>query len=107
MIKTSWLLLAWLTLSLASNLFGQAESGTVVGVVRDQAGAVVPGATVTLVNEGTHFTRSVVTNPSGEYTAYSFPTGRINISVAQPGFQKLVRTGIELTAADTMMVDLA
>jgi hypothetical protein len=96
-----------LALSLASSLFGQAESGTIVGVVRDQGGAVVPGATVTLVNEGTHFTRSVVTNQVGEYTAYSFPTGRVTVSVAQAGFQKLVRSGIELTAADTLTVDLA
>src|SRR5579864_5331912 len=105
--STKCLFAACLGLSLASALYGQAESGTIVGVIRDQGGAVVPGATVTLVNEGTHFTRSVVANQVGEYTAYSFPTGRITISVAQPGFQKLVRTGIVLTAADTLTVDLA
>ena len=106
-IKMKCLWAACIGLSFAIALYGQAESGTIVGVVRDPGGAVVPGATVTLVNEGTHFTRSVVTNSAGEYTAYSFPTGRISVSVTQPGFQKLVRTGIELTAADTLTVDLA
>lgn len=43
----------------ASRLFGQAESGTIVGVVTDQAGAVVPTAKVTLVNEGTNATRVI------------------------------------------------
>ena len=106
MIKGNVILAVCLGLSLASSLFGQAQSGTIVGVVRDQGGAVVPGATVTIVNEGTNFTRSLVTNPSGEYTAYSFPTGRLSVSVAQPGFQKLVRSGVVLTAADTLTVDL-
>ena len=106
MITLNRLLAVCLGLGLASSLFGQAQSGTIVGVVRDQGGAVVPGATVTIVNEGTNFTRSLVTNPSGEYTAYSFPTGRLSVSVAQPGFQKLVRSGVVLTAADTLTVDL-
>lgn len=106
MIKGNGIFAVCLGLSLGSLVFGQAQSGTVVGVVRDQGGAVVPGATVTIVNEGTNFTRSLVTNPSGEYTAYSFPTGRLTVSVAQPGFQKLVRSGVELTAADTLTVDL-
>src|SRR5512136_423177 len=94
------------TAFLASSLFGQAESGTIVGVVSDQAGSVVPGATVTLTNEGTQFTRVATTNTSGQYNASSFPTGRITVTVQHPGFQKLVRSGIELTAADTLTVDL-
>ena len=40
----------------------------------------------------------MVTNDVGEYTAYSFPTGRITVSVAQTGFQRLVRSGIVLTS---------
>ena len=105
-ISSRYIFAACLGLSLTPALYGQAESGTIVGVVRDQGGAVVPEAVVTLVNEGTRFTRPVVTNQVGEYTAYSFPTGAITISVSRPGFEKLVRTGIVLTAADTLTVDL-
>ena len=90
----------------ACNLLGQALSGTIVGTVTDQAGAVVPGAKVTLVNEGTQFTRTETANVSGQYVAYSFPTGRVTVSIEQPGFQKLVRSGVELTAADTITVNL-
>jgi len=79
---------------------------TIVGTVTDQVGAVVPGVTVTLVNEGTQFTRVENANASGQYVAYSFPTGRVTVSVEHPGFQKLVRSGVELTAADTITVNL-
>src|SRR5207248_6229936 len=82
------------------------ESGTIVGVVSDQGGAVVPAAKVTITNEGTGLIRSVLTNESGQYVASSFPTGRITVTVERSGFQKLVRSGIELTAADTLTVDL-
>lgn len=87
-------------------LHAQAQSGTIVGTVTDQAGAVIPEARVTLVNEATRFTRVAVTNASGQYVAYSIPTGAYTISVEQSGFQKLVRSGVRLTAADTVTADL-
>ncbi len=93
-------------LLLAADLWAQALSGTIVGTVTDQAGAVVPSAKVVLTNEATRFTRSVETNSNGQYVAYSIPTGNYTIAVEMPGFQKLVRSGIQLTAADTLTVDL-
>jgi len=88
------------------SLLGQAQSGTIVGAVTDQSGAAVSGAKVTLVNEGTQFTRVAVANASGQYVAYSIPTGAYAVAVEQAGFQKLVRSGVQLTAADTLTVDL-
>ena len=89
----------------AAELCGQSE-GKIVGTITDQAGAVVPGATITLVNDGTQFTRTTVTNANGQYVAESFPAGRITVSVEHAGFAKLVRTGAELTAADTITIDI-
>jgi hypothetical protein len=101
-------LLAILVVLLAGcSAFGQALSGTIVGTVTDPAGAVVASAKVTLTNIGTSFARTVETNQDGHYVASSFPTGKITVTVEQPGFQKLVRTGAELTAADTLTIDLA
>ena len=88
------------------SLLGQALSGTIVGTVTDQAGAVIPAAKVTLTNEATQFTRAVETNQSGQYVVSSFPPGKIRLEMQHPGFQKLVRTGVELTAADTLTVNL-
>src|SRR5437868_4857639 len=90
------------SLMIAGGLFGQALSGTIVGTLTDSTGAVVAGATITLTNTGTSFTRTVETNQSGQYVANNFPTGQISFSVDKVGFQKLRRTGVVLTAADTL-----
>src|SRR5262245_38520353 len=86
-------------------VFGQAQSGAIVGTVSDQAGAMIADAKVTLVNTGTQFTRVVSTNASGQYGAYSIPTGTYTMSVEEAGFQKAVRSGVVLTAADSLTVD--
>src|SRR5437867_9047493 len=100
------LMVIFATILFAHAALGQALSGTIVGTVTDSTGALVPGVSVTLTNEGTGFTRTVITNENGRYVAYSFPTGSISVTAEQPGFQKLVRKGIVLTAADTITVDL-
>src|SRR5207245_9442693 len=57
------------------SLAAQAVTGTILGVVTDDTGGVVPGATVTLTNVGHGIVRSVATDAAGEYTAPSLPTG--------------------------------
>ncbi|MFN7919776.1 MAG: TonB-dependent receptor [Bryobacteraceae bacterium] len=93
-------------IAISASAWAQVQSGTIVGAVTDQAGAAVANAKVTLVNEGTRFTRSVSTNESGQYVATSVPTGNYSITAESAGFQKLIRTGLQLTAADTLTVDL-
>jgi hypothetical protein len=100
--KRVWVLAA---LSAAA-AFAQGTSGTIAGVVSDQGGAVVPSVRLVLVNEGTGFTREAVSNNQGQYVAYAMPPGSYRVTVEHPGFQRLVRSGIELTAADAITVDL-
>lgn len=90
----------------AAAVVAQVVNGTIAGTVTDQAGAVVPGAKVVLLNEGTGFTRELTANESGQYVASSIPTGDYVINVEQTGFRKLRRTGVRLTAADALTVDL-
>lgn len=100
------LLRALSTLAFASALLAQGTNGTIAGQVTDQGGAVVPGAKVVLRNEGTTFTREVFSNTEGQYAAYAMPPGQYRLTVEHPGFQKLIRTGVELTSADAITVDL-
>src|SRR6266446_1160002 len=98
--------IAVLTVLLTCKLFGQAQSGTVVGTVTDPAGAVVPYAIVTITSVDTGLVRTATANANGQYRIDTFPTGPVTITVEQPGFQKLVRSGLSLTAADTLSVNL-
>ncbi|MDQ6678163.1 MAG: carboxypeptidase regulatory-like domain-containing protein [Acidobacteriota bacterium] len=93
-------------LLIPGSLWAQAESGTIVGTVMDSGGAVLPNAKVTLTNNETQLSRVVACNSSGQYVASSIPTGTYTIAVEEPGFQKLIRSGVTLTAADTLTADL-
>ena len=106
MYQTRSRILCLLLLSLFLTRARAQDTATVVGTVTDQSGAVVPGAQVTLINAATQFTRVVQTNASGQYVASSIPTGPYSITVSKPGFQTLERSGIQLTAASTLTVDL-
>jgi len=97
---------AALAVALSVNLFGQALSGTVVGMVTDPTGAAVPGANVTVRNDGTGFVRTVQTNVEGQWRVDAFPTGSLTITVERSGFEKLVRSGVTLTTADIITVNM-
>ena len=79
-------LLGAVILGLASSAWAQAVSGTILGTVTDSTGAVVAGAKVTLVNEGTGLTRVVMADNNGEYTAPGLPTGHYTITSEMTGF---------------------
>lgn len=69
-------------------LFGQAtNTGTVVGTVSDQSGAVVPGANITLTDTSTHTARATVSNGTGQYVFTNVPPGTYDIGVVKPGFE--------------------
>jgi hypothetical protein len=70
-------------------LGAQAVTGTILGTVRDSSGAALAGATLTLVNEGTGFSRTVATDAQGEYTAPLMPTGTYVVTGEMSGFKKV------------------
>ncbi|MDE3180503.1 MAG: TonB-dependent receptor [Acidobacteriota bacterium] len=92
-------------------LFGMAatclgQQASIVGTVTDTTGAVIPGAQVTIKNAAKGFTRNLVTNSAGAYVAASIPIGAYTITGEHPGFQRLVRSGINLQVGATLRVDL-
>jgi Carboxypeptidase regulatory-like domain/TonB dependent receptor len=73
-------------------VFGQAELGTIAGVVRDTTGAVVADAKVTVTNTGTNAIRTSTTNNLGEYHVPQLPPAVYSVSVAKSGFQTYTAT---------------
>jgi hypothetical protein len=83
----------------------QLESGQLSGFVRDAQQGALPGATVTVTNEGNADRRATVTNSTGYYVLPNIPVGTYAISVELSGFKKFVKTGIRLSAASQLAVD--
>ena len=61
-------------------------AGTIQGVVVDPAGAVIPGATVTIENTVTGFKRTVNTDESGAFRFDNVPPNNYQLSVSASGF---------------------
>lgn len=85
----------------------QAGLGTLSGVVTDPSKAVVPGATVTLTNKGTGFSRSVVTTSTGTYrfNALEVTSGYV-LHVSAAGFKDAELKGISTSVGTVITADI-
>ena len=83
----------------------QTSRGTVSGVVKDQTGAVIPGATVTLTNTDTTVERNVTTNDEGFYRFDAVDLGNYSVRIAATNFGTATKTGIIVNANQTSAVD--
>src|SRR5438309_2250300 len=83
----------------------QETTGTITGVVKDQSGGVIPGATVTVRNVATGVSTIFVTDTTGVYVATNLPVGAYEVSVALAGFKGYVRRDLDLHVADRLRVD--
>jgi hypothetical protein len=80
-------------------------AGEITGVVNDQAGAAVPGPTVTVTNVGTNQQRVVTSSGRGVYTAPSLAPGDYRVDVELPGFKPVRRDGIRLATGEKARID--
>src|SRR5262245_11919781 len=76
-------------------VFGQATA-QISGIVKDQTGAVLPGAEVTATQTDTGIARMTITNETGSYVLSNLATGPYRLEVTLPGFRTFVQTGIVL-----------
>jgi len=83
-----------------------ALTGSISGTVSDSTGAVIVGATVTIINtDRGQDLRVLTTGSAGFYTARSLPLGTYTVKVADPGFKTEAVTGLQLHAADALTVN--
>jgi hypothetical protein len=88
-------------------LSGQVSTGNFLGVIADSSGAVVRGAHVDITNVGTNYTRNMITDNSGLYSAPNLPPGQYEIRVAATGFQSQLRTGLSLLIGQTITLNFS
>jgi Carboxypeptidase regulatory-like domain len=66
-------------------LRAQTFYGSIVGAVTDSTGAMLPGATVTVINLGTAERRNAVTDASGNYQVVNLVPARYRVDIESSG----------------------
>src|SRR5258705_3133491 len=87
-------------------IYGQVNTATLSGSVTDPTRAQVPGAQLQLQNELTGRSLSVVSNSAGQFTFNFVPVGLYTLTAKQSGFQDQVRRGLDLSAGESLSLDL-
>ena len=103
-LRGLWLaVIALCTVSLG---LAQQSTGTISGIVTDQQGAVIPGASVEVRNTGTNASFDTSTNEDGRYVAPGMVVGDYEIAVESDGFRRSVRSGVTLQVGQNAEVDV-
>ena len=96
-------------LALLAGIAGHARSqgfqGGVRGVVKD-SGGVVPGAEVTLTNQGTSQSRSIRTTESGEYSFPNLTPGTYRLKIVLQGYKTYARESIPVGTQQVITLDI-
>ncbi len=95
-----------LSFGLAPSAIAQSVSGTILGTVTDSTGAIVAGAKVTIVNEGTGLTRVLTADSNGDYTAPNLPTGHYTITSEMTGFKTIALSNIEVGVDQRVRINI-
>ena len=107
MQKAWWLKIGFcvllMSLSVVSSFAqSQATTGLIQGLVTDQNGAVVAGATAVLKNVNTGFERTVTTNSDGVFNAPLLPLGRYRITVSSSSFANSILENVSVSVGQTL-----
>src|SRR5581483_6301735 len=95
-----------LAVVLAGNVLAQTTQGGIVGVIRDQKGANISGAKVTVSNSSIGLQRETTTADNGVFRITALPTGVYQIKAEAAGFATATTTGIEVGVDQVRTVDV-
>lgn len=95
-----------LMVGVAAAGLAQESTGALLGTITDQAGAVVPGATVEITSAALGRTLKLTTDERGEYVFPSLPPGEYTVTATRTGFAAARLAGVPLPVGRTIQVDL-
>lgn len=84
----------------------QYDTGSVVGVIQDSTGALVSGATITVVNEATGAAFTTSSGAQGQYEAPSLHTGLYKITAQHAGFSTAVADNVTVSVGGRQRINL-
>src|SRR5208282_1568789 len=98
---------ACLVLAVSVVALSQTTTGRILGTVRDQTGAALPAATVTVADVQRGVTRTVTTDDSGGYVIPNLSPGVYTVRAEVHGFKTVERPNIQVEVATDLTVDLS
>ncbi len=98
--------IAVLFLTATFSLFAQTGTSRIRGAVTDSSKAVVPGANVTALQEGTGQSRAATTNAFGQFSFDGMQLGAYTITVAVSGFKQFASRGNVLSVGNVLTIDV-
>src|SRR5438874_5800460 len=87
-------------------VFAQTSTATILGVVKDATGALIPGVSITIKLTDTGQTRTAISSETGDYIVALLPVGEYEITTTMPSFKQDVRRGINLVVGQQAVIDL-
>ena len=84
----------------------QIDQGSITGVIKDQTGSAISGASVTLVSQETGLSFSRTTGSSGYYTFSPIKIGAYTLTVSAPSFESLKQENIHVNVSQTVGLNL-
>jgi len=100
------LLVAFIVLAFSASGWSQGNLGSIVGIVTDQTGAAVAGATVTVLDVARGVTRTLMTDSGGQYLATNLIPGQYTVTALAAGFEQFRRENITLLVGQEVRVDV-
>src|SRR2546425_38623 len=100
------LLVFVIALALSVLSFAQKDTGSIVGTVKDQTGALVANAKVTVTDVERGPALTTTTNDAGEYVAGPLRVGRYTVMVQHPGFKQAVSVPVNLDVQQRIAINV-
>ena len=93
-------------IGLCAPAYAQRTTGTIIGTVTDESGAVLPGVTVAISGAGVAGTPSTVTGESGTYRIPALPPGTYTLSFTLQGFATVNREEVVVPLGETIEINV-
>src|SRR5438105_8766140 len=85
-------------------VIAQTVEGSISGAVVDQTGSVIPAASVEILNQDTHLTRTAATSGIGTFTVPLLRPGLYTLSVFKDGFGRSIKKDVQVQVSQSVTV---
>ncbi|MBI4850715.1 MAG: TonB-dependent receptor [Acidobacteria bacterium] len=91
----------------APSVYAQSTTGDISGLISDQTGAALSGASVIIKNQDTGIEREITANESGIFTARLLPAGKYTLTISIEGFKGVILQDVQVNITQVTSLKLA